>query len=389
MTIDWENIRTTQFPALKNLTYIMAGSASPLSEAAYSNGIDYFKDMLYFGDIHFDTFCEKIEEMRETIAEYINAKADEIAFLPNTSSGMNIIARFLKKGEILYPSIEFPASIHIFKRLGFPNKKIVDQNHRYNINDFKSSLSSDTKYIIHSHVQSLTGFRQNLEGLGEFCKNFKLLNIINATQSFCSFEIDVKKQNIDILVSNALKWGACGYGAGFLYIDSKLLSEEVIPFSSWLSVENPFSLDNDNLKVINKTKYMDTFGGCPNFAALLSLKGSLDLIKTRIGNGSIKVGIKKIQERIIHLTNIFIEEIKEFNLKIITPLNPEFRSGIITLQHDQAEKIYNLFIKNNIYVTLKRDPNLKKNTLLRFAFNYYNNENDIKKVVIILKKLKL
>jgi selenocysteine lyase/cysteine desulfurase len=389
MTIDWENMRTTQFPALKNLTYIMAGSASPLSEAAYKNGIDYFKDMLYFGDIHFDSFCEKIEEMREIIAEYINAKAEEIAFLPNTSSGMNIIARFLKEGEILYPSIEFPASIHIFKRLGFPNKKIVDQNNCYVIKDFKSSLSDKTKYIIHSHVQSLTGFRQNLVELGEFCEKNKLTNIINATQSFCSSEIDVKKQNIDILVSNALKWGACGYGAGFLFIDSKLLRNKEIPFSSWLSVENPFSLNNENFEVINKTKYMDTFGGCPNFAALLSLKGNLDLIKTQIGNGNIKTGIKRIQERIIHLTDIFIEEIKPFNLKIITPLNPEFRSGIITIQHDKAEEIYNLFIKNNIYVTLKRYPNLEKDTLLRFAFNYYNNEDDIKKVIKILKTLKI
>jgi selenocysteine lyase/cysteine desulfurase len=389
MTIDWENIRTTQFPALKNLTYIMAGSASPLSMAAYNNGVDYFKDMLHFGDIHFDTFCEKIEKMRENIAEYINAKADEIAFLPNTSSGMNIIARFLRKGEILYPSIEFPASIHIFKRLGFPNKKIKDQNNCYVIEDFKSNLSDKTKYIIHSHVQSLTGFRQDIEELGKFCKKYKILNIINATQSFCSFEIDVKKQNIDILVSNALKWGTCGYGAGFLYIDSNLLSEKEIPFSSWLSVENPFSLNNENVDIINKTKYMDTFGGCPNFAALLSLKGSLDLIKIQIGNGNIKTGIKRIQERIIHLTNIFVEEIKEFDLKIITPLDTEFRSGIITIEHDKAEEVYNSLIKNNIYVTLKRYPNLQRDNLLRFAFNYYNNEDDIKKVIKILKTLKL
>ncbi len=389
MTIDWENIRTTQFPALKNLTYIMAGSASPLSEAAYNNGIDYFKDMLYFGDIHFEVFCEKIEEMREIIADYINAKADEIAFLPNTSSGMNIIARFLEEGEILYPSIEFPASIHIFKRLGFPNKRIEDENHRYIIEDFKNSLSDKTKYIIHSHVQSLTGFRQNLEELGEFSKKYKLLSIINATQSFCSFEIDVNKQNIDMLVSNALKWGACGYGAGFLYINNKLFNDKEIPFSSWLSVENPFSLNNENLNIINKTKFMDTFGGCPNFAALLSLKGSLDLIKIQIGDGNIKMGIKRIQERIINLTNLFIEEIKEFNLKIITPLDPEFRSGIITIEHDKAEKIYNSFIKNNIYVTLKRYPSLQKENLLRFAFNYYNNEDDIKKVIKTLKTLKL
>lgn len=389
MKMDWEKIRKSQFPALKNCTYLMAASASPLSNLAYNNGIAYFKDMLEFGDIHFDNFCEDIEDTRKIIAEYFNAQPEEIAFLPNTSSGMNIIARFIEKEEILYPSIEFPASIHIFKRLGFPNRAISDRNHYYLIEDFKDNLSDKSKYIIHSHVQSLTGFRQNLEDLGKFCKESNLISIINATQSFCSQKIDVKIQNIDILVCNALKWGACGYGAGILYISNKLLSDKKIPFSSWLSVEDPFSLNNENINIINKTRYMDTFGGCPNFAALLSLKGSLDLIRSQIGDGNIKKGIETIQERITYLTNLFIEEIKKFDLKIITPLDNECRSGIITIEHKKAKEIYNYFVKNNIYTSLKRYPTAQEETLLRFAFNYYNNEDDIKRVSKILRRLDL
>ncbi|MFX0058235.1 MAG: aminotransferase class V-fold PLP-dependent enzyme [Candidatus Heimdallarchaeota archaeon] len=388
MTIDWEKIRKKQFPALKKLTYIMAASASPLNKYAYQNGINYLQDMLHYGDIHYEDFNDNLDKARQIIADYINAEPEEIAFLPNTSSGMNIIARFLEKSEILYPAIEFPASIHIFKRLGFVTKKINDNNHCYFIEDYKNSLSDKTKYIIHSHVQSLTGFRQELDKMGNFCKDVGLIHIVNATQSFCSFQIDVKEHNIDILVSNALKWGSCGYGAGILFIKSNLLREKEIPFSSWLSVEDPFSLNNDNLKVINKTRYMDAFGGCPNFGALLSLKGTLDLIKTNLGKGDIKSGIKRIQQRIIYLTNTFIEEIKNFNFKIITPLDPKFRSGIITLEHQKAQKIYNVFLKNKIYISLKRYPNFQKDTLLRFAFNYYNNEDDIKRVVKILKMLK-
>jgi selenocysteine lyase/cysteine desulfurase len=387
MTVNWEKIRNEQFPALRKLTYIMAGSASPLSMDAYRKGVSYFEDMLYHGDIHYDNFCEDIEKTRENVAECINSEPEEIAFLTNTSSGMNIVARFLEYGEFLYPSIEFPASIHIFKRLKFPNKRIEDKSHYYTVDNFKQYISDKTKYIIHSHVQSLTGFKQNLEKLGIFCKEFNLINIINATQSFCSFDIDTKKHNIDILVANPLKWGACGYGTGILYIKKDLLTEKEIPFSSWLSVDNPFSLNNENINIINNTKHMDAFGGCPNFSALLSFSGSLNLIKTQIGKGKVRDGIKRIQERIIHLTNVFIDEIKAFNFKIITPLEIEFRSGIITIEHQKAEKIYNDLLKNDIYVTLKRYPNFQKETLLRFAFHYYNNEDDIKKVIKVLRTL--
>jgi len=386
MSVDWEEIRHDQFPALKNLVYIMAASASPISKSAYEKGIAYFNDMLSYGDIHFDDFMDEIDLARENIAHYINAEPDDIAFLTNTSSGMNVIARLLEKGEILYPSIEFPASIHIFRRLGFICKKIPSWNNKFLIEDFKKLITRNTKYIIHSHVQSLTGFKQNLNELGDFCKEYGLINIINATQSFCSFEIDVIKQNIDIIVSNALKWVGCGYGAGILYINEELIKEKGIPFSSWLSVEDPFSLDNENMRVINKTRYMDALGGCPNFAALLSLKGGLDLIKNNIGNGNIKDGVKKIQERIILLTDKFLDKIKNLNYRIITPLEIEFRSGIITLEHEKAEEIYEHLVKNNIYVTLKKDLNTSKNTLLRFAFNYYNNFEDITKTISQLRK---
>ncbi|MFW9938442.1 MAG: aminotransferase class V-fold PLP-dependent enzyme [Candidatus Thorarchaeota archaeon] len=387
MSVNWEKIRKDQFPALKKLTYLMAASASPLSKNAYQYGINYFKDMLNFGDIHFEKFNEEINKLRSSIAQYINAEPEDIAFFLNVSSCMNAISRILEKGEILYPSLEFPASIHIFKRLGFPCTKLIHNSNKYLVSDFTKQLTKDTRYIIHSHVLSLTGFKQNLDALGQFCSNNNLLNIINATQSFGAFQIDVKKQDIDMLVINPLKWGACGYGAGFLYINNKIIEEKGLPFSGWLSVEEPFSMDNDNLNVINKTKYMDTLGGCPNFGALLSLKGSLDLIKSEIGDGDIKKGIQRIQERIIWLTSEFIERIINLNYKIITPLELEFRSGIITIEHSKAEQIHNLLVKKNIYPTLKMYPRSEKHTLLRFAFNYYNNFEDIEKVISGLKSL--
>jgi cysteine desulfurase/selenocysteine lyase len=390
MAVNWEQIRKKYFPALKHLTYIMAASASPLNKEAYKKALWFYKDMLKFGDIHYDNFNEELEMLRSIIANYINTEPEEIALLINTTSGMNIIANILDdSGEIIYPSIEFPASIHSLRRKGFTCKKIFDNNNSYLIENYEKSLSPKTKYVINSYVQSLTGFRQNLEQVGEFCQKNNLYHIVNATQGFSSFELDVKKQNIDMLVSNGLKWPGCGYGAGILYIKNDFFKEEVIPISGWLSVENAFQLDNENMKIVNKTRSMDGFGGCPNFGALISLKGSFELIKDRIGEGDINIGVNRIQKRIISLTNNFLEKIENLNLKVITPQNQEYRSGIITIEHEKAKEIYNIFVKNKIYVTLKRYPESTKDTLLRFAFNYYNNLKDIETVVKLLKSINL
>ncbi len=387
MEINWNKIRRKQFPALKYGIHLKAAGGSPMSTASYQSGIRYFNEMYKQGDIFWDNYFSELNLARKIVAQYINSNPNEIAFLINTSSCMNAIARLLKSGELIYPEGEFPTSVHIFKMLGFNCKEIKsNSNNKYLIKNFTKNLSPNTRYLIVSHVQYLTGFRQDLEKLGTFCKEYNLVNIINATQSFGAFPIDVKKQNIDILVASALKWACCGYGIGILYINQNIVKKNKLPFSSWLSVEEPFSMDNNNLNIIKKTKSMDGLGGTPNFPALLTLNGGLGLIE-EIGRGNIQIGVNKIYKRIIWLTSEFVKEIKLLKFKIITPLDIEHRSGIITIEHANAERIFYELLRNKIYISLRNYPKSTKKTLLRFSFNYYNNLGDIEKTIRILKRV--
>lgn len=129
---------------------------------------------------------------------------------------------------------------------------------------------------------------------------------------------------------------------------------------------------------------MDSFGGTPHFPALLTLKGGFNLIE-KIGNGDLHISINRIYKRITQLTSEFIDKISDLNYKIITPLELTHRSGIITLEHKNATKIFQELLKNNIYISLRNHPKFIEKTLLRFSFNYYNNSNDIEKSVSILK----
>ncbi|MGV9203447.1 MAG: aminotransferase class V-fold PLP-dependent enzyme [Promethearchaeia archaeon] len=388
MEIAWDRLRKDYFPALQEHNYLMAASSSPMNKLAYENGMAYFHEMHYHGDIGSEQFFEEIDVAREIVSEYINAAPHEIAFLINTSSGMNIVARLFEneKGAILYPSIEFPASIHIFRKLGYPCTRIKDTKGAYPLENIHHAVTDDSKYLVHTHVQSFNGFRQNLDALGDLCEENNLINIINATQSFGSYKLDVKRQKINILVANGLKWIGCGFGIGILYISQELIKSRPLPVSSWLSVTDPFAMDNENMNIIQETRSMDSFGGCPNFPALLAFKGGLKLLKDIIGKGNINTAVSHIQDRIIMLSTKLVEGLKEcqLNLKIITPQELDCRSGIITVEFAQAEKLYEYLVENNTYVTLKQYPKAKNKTLLRFAINYYNNETDIEKALVLL-----
>jgi len=385
MDIDWEAIRKEQFPALEKAIYLKAAGGSPISKTAFQAGMKYLNDMHNIGDLFWDIYLKEVDITRALVADYLCCHEDDIAFLINTSSCVNCIARLIEPGLILYPEGEFPASILPFKALGFNCEKINAQNENvYSIMDINKKISLNTKYLIHSHVQYLTGFRQNLDELGLICQENKIVNIINATQSFGAFPIDIKKQKIDMLVASGLKWACCGYGIGILYINNSFFKDSQLPFAGWLSVEDAFLMNNDNMKFKKKTKSLDGLGGTPNFFGIFSLKASLILIK-EIGSGDIQRGIACINNRILELTSYFVEELKKLNLKIISPLDSKYRSGIITIENENARNIFNKLQANNIFISFRNYPNLSMKTLLRFSFNYYNNFEDIKKCIKVLK----
>ncbi|TXT58253.1 MAG: Kynureninase [Promethearchaeota archaeon] len=392
MAINWEQVRNEQYPSIKekHLTYFLSAGASLMNKNAYEEGLKYFNQMFTNGDIDHEILFTELEQVRKLVAEYINSKPYEVAFLINTSSGITVSAYMFREviGEVIYPSIEFPASVHSFQRLGYPCKKIKPINGKYPVESFSRYLSDKTKYLVHSHVQSFNGFNQDLYQLGNFCKENDLISIINSTQAFGAFELDVKRFNIDILVSNALKWLGCGFGIGIIYINEDLVKSYQLPFTGWLSVDDPFTMDNENLNLIQNTRSLDSLGGCPNFASLLTLKGGLSLIKDTLGKGNMHAGIIQIQDRIMDLTSQFLEHIQEFSFKIITPTDIECRSGIITLEHPKAKKIHRYLTKNNVYTTLKKYPKDSRNTLIRFAINYYNNSEDIERAISILNSCK-
>ncbi|MFX1239501.1 MAG: aminotransferase class V-fold PLP-dependent enzyme [Promethearchaeota archaeon] len=251
---NWDIIREENFPSLKENIHLKAAGGSPLSRPAYEAGIKYFNDMYNHGDIFWEDYFKELSDIKKTIAQYINCRDNEIAFLINTSSCINTISRLFKKCNLIYPEGEFPASVHAFKKRGYNCFKLPKgKDYTYSLDTLENIIKrKEIKIQVHSHIQYLTGFRQDLHELGKICLRNDVLNVINATQSFGAFPIDVKNENIDVLVASGLKWLCCGYGIGILYLKSKHALENELPFTSWLSVKTALDMDNNNIDVTRK-----------------------------------------------------------------------------------------------------------------------------------------
>ena len=367
--VEWNKIRS-QFPVTKKFTYLNAAGGSPIPSSTAREGRRFYDEILAGGDVPWEEWLKRVEEVRGKVAEFLNADESEIAFTSNTSQGMNLIAQILKgKGDVITMKDEFPSSTFPWLNLRYEVHFVEPEKCIYSLKSIEEKINKDTKILVTSHVQYCTGFKQDLIGLGKLCKRRGVIFVVNASQSAGAMPIDLKKADIDFMVFKSLKWLMAGYGAGVLYINKRWFNKINYPVAGWRSVKNPGLMDNKNLDLKKEASELEV--GCVHLPCIFALNGALDFLKM--------IGKEKIQRRIYELGDYLVEKLKESGFEIISPLAERYRSGITVIKINNSEEMVNKLSEKNIIVTARGDG-------LRVSVHIYNNKRDIDKFVFELKK---
>lgn len=367
--VDWKEVRK-EFPVCEKYVYLNPAGGSPVSKSAADEGKRFYDEMLEFGDTYWDTWLERTEQVRTQLAGFIGAGRDEIGFTTNTSHGMNLVAQFLKnQGSVLTMKDEFPSTTFPWINQGTAIKFAEPVNNCYPIDSIKKALTPDVKILITSYVQYCTGYRQDLEALGNFCKENHLIFVVNATQALGIFPVDVRKCNIDFLVFTGLKWATAGYGIGGLFVNRKWLQPGNFPFAGWRSVLEPGRMNNTEMDLKPEASVIES--GCPHFPNIFALGGALNLFN--------RIGKENITSRVLLLNRTIEKELRNLGIEVIVQQNDLHRSGILIAKLENPKEIVAELAKKNIIVSARGEG-------VRISASIFNNEQDIR---LLAQELKL
>lgn len=357
---DWNKIRE-EFPVCKKYVYLNPAGGSPVSLSAATEGKRFYDEMLKFGDTYWNVWLERTEKVRTQLSDFIGASKEEIGFTTNTSHGMNLVAHMLKnKGSVLTMRDEFPSSTFPWLNQKTPVKFVEPTENAYPIESIEKALTPDIKILVTSYVQYKTGFRQDLEALGNLCRENNLVFVVNATQALGIFPVDVKKCNIDFLMFTGLKWATAGYGIGGLYINRKWLNEDSFPFAGWRSVADPGKMDNTGFDLKREASVIEA--GCPHFPNIFALGGALDLFN--------RIGRENITNRVLFLNKLIESELRKPGLDIIVQKEDKHRSGILIAKIKNPKETVARLAEKNIIVSARGEG-------MRVSASIFNNESDI------------
>ena len=168
-------------------------------------------------------------EARTSIAEYFNVPADDIVFVSNATSGLNIALRSLRLqpgDEILTTTHEYGA---VNRLLEFVSAKTGARIVRHQVAlpytsdeafaaDFFAAASAKTKAIVISHITSPSSLIFPIELICRRARELGIMTIIDGAHAPGQLSIDLANIGADVYSGNFHKWMCAPKGSAFLHV---------------------------------------------------------------------------------------------------------------------------------------------------------------------------
>jgi selenocysteine lyase/cysteine desulfurase len=331
--------------------------------------------------------------VRESAAKLLNCSSAEIAFVPNTTSGVSIIAESFpwQPGDnVVVPANEFPSNALPWRNLiarGVEVRAVPCAEIGCDADRLIAATDSRTRIVAVSWVDFVTGWRQDLDDLADRCHQREVLLFVDGIQGAGVIPLDLRRTPIDFFVADGHKWLLGPEGAGILFIRSEHL-DRLRPIGvGWNSLNSagnfdrsPFGLDRDASEDAKAFRVVESLplselknsaarfeGGSHNVGGILALGASLELLMS--------FGIPAVWDRLQDVMSRLRVLVDECGGRVISSNDERRRSGIVAFEFPGRSLVglRERGLPRGVILNLRRG-------LVRLSPHAYANDDDLERL---------
>jgi len=376
---DLQNDFANHFPILGESVFFNHAGVAPISGPA-AQAIRAYADQAQRTAYVDAGWYARAIQVKRAAAKLINAQSYlEIAFIPNTSSGLSLVANgldFQPGDNVVITDVEYPANRYPWENLKRLDVGLIEvrqgSDGRINAQDVCDAISDRTRVVSISHVQYASGHRIDLKPISDMVHMAGGYLCVDAIQSVGVLPVDVQAMGIDFLSADGHKWMLGPEGAGVFYCRDELCRELRPSVVGWMNMVDAQNYGDYQFQFQPDARRFEP--GSWNIPGIHGLGASLDLL--------LEIGIDEVWSRVDALTARFCEGAIEKGYEVFTPRgDPNERSGIVSFTapqrvggpEKQRQIIQNLE-KKKIYIALREGR-------LRISPHFYNTPEQVDRLL--------
>lgn len=363
------------FPVAQTWAYCDHAAVGPLPRPTYDALAEMYDAQMRLGKNGLAPVEARRETVRAQVAAAIGAEPGEIAFMRSTSDGALLAANGLdwRSGdEILLASDEFGANAYPWLNVrgrGVRVTLVQAPGERVNPSLLDRIASKRTRLVAVSYVGFYDGYRNDVAGIGRWCREHGVLFAVDAMQGFGHLPFDVKTCGAAFAYFGTAKWLLSPHGVSVVYVRRDLIERLAPATLSWRSVRDPMRfLDYEQPLHADAQRFE---GGALNYPGVAAFGISLGLLTS--------AGLANIERHVLSLTARLIAGAQHAGIDVKSDIRPSARSGIVVLGLGRVgvEELTQRANAANVGITV-RDSGI------RVSPHGYNDAADIDRVLDVV-----
>ena len=354
----------SQFPILETCTYLINHSLAAMPAKAEDNLREYARMWRERGIRSWgEGWWEMPVTVGDQIGRIIGARPGTTVMHQNvTVAEMVVLSCFHELGgrnRIVYEEANFPSVRYLYQAQ--PELEVVAVEDDGAIVD---AIDERTLLVPISHVLFKNAEIQQIEPIIRRAHECGAHVVLDCYQSAGVVPFDVTELGVDFATGGSVKWLCGGPGAGWLYVRPDLAERLQPTFVGWQGHARPFAFEPELEYADGARRFLT---GTPNVPALYAATAGYDVIE--------EVGVDRIRERSLRLTQLLIDLLDDAGLEVASPREPARRGGTVLVRTPDHAAVHTELTEREIICDFRPDAGV------RLGPHFFNTEDELRHTV--------